>query len=258
MALRSEIDQVGGCLVVVLAGELDLSTVSVARLAVLKCLADQPDAVLVDLGAVTVVQNVALTVFAAVARQASVWPGIPVLLCAPLPATAELLAGGGYGRLPVYASTTEAMTDVPARQILALSETLLPVRGAARRSRRMTAEACTRWNIPHLVESAIIVTDEFVTRALAHAPTMIDVRLALRRRYLMIAVHAGNPGAARATGAPASDPRSRTGTLLLDNIARRWGYRQVDGGWVGWAMLNVDRSSPAGTDPADGSRPGAG
>jgi anti-anti-sigma regulatory factor len=238
-ALRSDIEQVGACLIVVLTGRLATATAPIARLAVLKCLADHPDAVLVDLSAVTVVQNVALTVFATAAQRASRWPGIPVLLCGPTPATAGLLAGGGYGGLPVYASTTEALAALPERRIFSLSETLLPVRGAARRSRRMAAECCARWDIPHVTDSASIVTDEFVTRALAHAATMIDVRLALRRRYLMIAVHAGNPGAAQAANAPASDAWPDLGTVLLDSVARRWGYQRVDGGWVAWAMLNI-------------------
>jgi anti-anti-sigma regulatory factor len=241
--LISEVEQVGTCLVVVLRGDLAVETAPVARLAILKCVADQPDAVLIDLSGVTVVQTVALTVFAATARRASVWPGIPVMLCASAAATAGLLAGGGYGRIPVFASINDAMAALPERQILSLSETLLPVHGAARRARRLAAEACTRWDVPQLTPPASVVADEFVTRALGRAPTMIDIRLARRRRYLMIAVHAGNPAGARSPMSPVPGHPADVGILLLDGVTRRWGCRSIDGGWVAWAMLNIERSS---------------
>jgi hypothetical protein len=55
----------------------------------------------------------AAAVFLAVPRQASFWPGIPLLVCAPDPAVASLLTSR-YGRL-AFASQVPVGRSAPPR-----------------------------------------------------------------------------------------------------------------------------------------------
>src|SRR4051794_18464574 len=84
--------------VVAVRGELDLAGTVPLRTTLMKCLAEQPNALLVDLAEMTLADDTSLALFTAVVRQAATWPGTPVLLCAPMAHTAELLARGRFGR----------------------------------------------------------------------------------------------------------------------------------------------------------------
>ena len=108
MAVTCAVGNDGRSLLVAMTGELMLTDVAVLRVRLLKCLAEQPEALLIDLSALTVTEPLALSVFTAVVHQAARWPGTPVLLCAPGPQTRALLASGAYDRLPLFASTHEA------------------------------------------------------------------------------------------------------------------------------------------------------
>src|SRR5690242_17461667 len=107
------VQRVGGSLVVRLSGELTGDTAPRVRTALLEALAERPDAVVADLADLRVRQRHAAAVFAAVVQQAAMWPGVPLLLCAPDEQTARLLTWGGW--LPVFASVEQALS-APARR----------------------------------------------------------------------------------------------------------------------------------------------
>lgn len=132
-----------------MTGDLSVATAPRLRMALFKCLIEQPDAVVVDLAGLTLAEPQALRVFSVVARQAAMWPGTPLLLCAPSNALAHLLAVG-YGRLPVFESAEQALTVEPRRRMASFSEMLLPAAGAARQARNVVTEACARWDLPDL------------------------------------------------------------------------------------------------------------
>jgi anti-anti-sigma factor len=72
-----------GCLVVALAGSIDLFSVSQIQRAVLKDLAEQPYALICDLSGVDHLDPVCAAVFATVVNHpASRWGRLPVLRCA--------------------------------------------------------------------------------------------------------------------------------------------------------------------------------
>jgi len=83
--------QADGVTVVAVRGRLDLRGTPALRVALLKCLADQPRALLVDLSELELGEPASLAVFTSVTAQAGRWPGTPVLLCEPPPGTRELL-----------------------------------------------------------------------------------------------------------------------------------------------------------------------
>ncbi|MDW5327919.1 STAS domain-containing protein [Plantactinospora sp. KLBMP9567] len=235
--MRCDVEQVGTATVVHFAGELTLGTAISVRLKLLRCLAEQPDALVVDLTLLTVVDGTALSVFTVVACQASLWPDTPLSLCAPNSATAEMLASGVYGPLRIFDSVASALTAEPDQLGPSISEVLLPVSGAARRARHLVTECCLRWDLPDLVGPANFVATELVANAITHARTMIGLSVSLRR-YLLVAVRDGSDAHPRlaVTSSPL-DPATGRGLLLVDRIAHRWGSLPFDGGKVVWAAL---------------------
>ncbi len=221
-----------------LSGELAISTAPAVRTTLAKCLVEQPDTLVVDVAALTVAEPAALSVFLAVARQASVWPGTPLLLCAPDPALASALTAG-YGRLRVFPSLAQALAAPPGRRLMSISDLVLPVSGAARRARDVATEACNQWKLPHLADPAALVAGELVTNAVVHAGTMADLRLSLGRRYVMIAVRDGSTAVPRMSAEPLADPATGRGLLLVSVTAHRWGSLPAQDGKVVWATLPV-------------------
>jgi len=241
--IRSEVDQLGTYAVVRLAGELAVATVAPVRLALVKALVEQPDALLVDVADLRVTEPSALSVFAAVARQATDWPGTPLMICAPTPAVADLLEKGHYGPVGVFPSVAAAIDAVPTRSLSSLRDILLPTDDAPRRARDLTTGVCLRWDLPALIGPAGLVAAELVTNAVVHARTMIVFGIARRRRYLHIAVRDGStdlPVAVPVPGRPL-EPAAPRGLLLVDAVSRRWGSRLSPEGKVVWAMLDLYR-----------------
>jgi anti-anti-sigma factor len=240
LSWTSETDD--GHTVLSVRGGLSRSNVSGLRTALLKCLAEQPSALVVELSGMSVLDPLSLTVFTAVVRQASTWPGIPMLLCAPAPAVATLLEGGGFGAVQTVRDRAEAIDRLAAgdRGPQTISDVLLPIRGAARHARDVVTEACLRWSLPHLVAPASIVAGEMVANVIDHAGTMMTLGVSLRRRHLHVAVWDGSTEAP----APLSAPfRPGSGLSLIDASAAHWGWMPAADGKVVWATLGLQEES---------------
>lgn len=251
LSLTAEDDDAGNRLITA-AGTLDLTSAPELRLALMKALAQQPAAVLVDLAGVRLGDRLALTLFTAVSRQAAMWPGVPVVLCAARPELAAALARGVHRRLHVHPDVAAAQAELAARHTPppTVSDDLLPVPGSARHARDLATDVCVRWELPHLVFPASLVVSELVTNAVQHARTMVTLRLSLRPRYLLIAAVDGSPeepvvrpaavgpgqGGARAGG---------RGLPLVAALAVHWGSLPTAGGKVVWASLAVDGTADA-------------
>ncbi|MET0416990.1 MAG: ATP-binding protein [Actinoplanes sp.] len=216
-----------------------VATAPRVRTLLLKCIIDQPDALVVDLSELSVRDPVALSIFAAVARQAALWPGTPLMLSVPQGDASQLLTGDRYGRLAVFRSLDEALAAERRQTLRSVSDSLLPVSGAARRARELAAEACSLWELPQLTDPAAVVAGELVTNAVDHAQTMIDLRISVNRRYLQIAVWDGAVTEPRFAAGDMSDPQAGRGLLLVQAMAQRWGSIPIDGGKVVWASLSL-------------------
>lgn len=241
MSVDYAVSDDGGRLIVALSGDLGLSDVAELRLRLLKCLAEQPDVLLIDLSRMTLSDPLALAVFVAVRRQAARWPGIPMLLCAPEPFTGSHLRGAAYQSLPVFTTFEAARAHawLERHTLPTLSDDLLPIAGAARQARDLATDACVRWGLPELLAPTTLIASELVSNVVDHAHTMMSLRLALRPRYLHLAVRDGD------AGEPVLHPRADAaaargrGLLLVESTAHCWGWLPTNDGKVVWASLRV-------------------
>jgi anti-sigma regulatory factor (Ser/Thr protein kinase) len=217
-----------------LIGALDVAGATRARAALLKVLAEQPDAVVVDMAGIERCLPSALSIFRAVARKAARWPSVPILLAAPIPLVAAAIARSAAEGMPLFPTVAAAATKAgwgPASPTLV--DDLLPVSGAARRARELVTEACVRWDLPELTGPACIAISELVNNGVEHAGTMLTARVVLRERYLHVAVHDGS------TAPPVPRPvdlRGR-GLHLVASVAHSWGYLETADGKVVWATF---------------------
>jgi anti-anti-sigma regulatory factor len=227
-----------GSLTMTLYGTLELAGVADLRTAVLKCLAEQPTALLLDLSKVVALDGVSAAVFTALVRQASIWPAIPLLLCAASPSVTETLTSGRFGRLPLEQSVAAGLASVAAgvANPSAVSDQLLPIVGAARHARNIATEACGRWALTQLIGPACLVASELVTNATEHAGTIMTLRVARRPRYLHISVRDGSPDVPVLRQPALTDPGGR-GLKLIDTMVVHWGSMPCRDGKVVWATL---------------------
>jgi anti-anti-sigma factor len=231
-----------GCIVVTLVGQLDLATAPKVRRALLKHLADQPDAVICDLAGVATINPACASVFAAVAhRPRSRWPDSHLLLCGARPAVAATLTRQGTPRfLPVYDTLDQALAHARSRppflrERLGLATTLEAFTTAG----SFAGEVCQRWQLEELAETARSLAGELVIDAVFAQRSHVDdieLRVELRAGGLLLAVHSGAPDLAVTPVDHDGEPGS--GLEVVQRLAQRWGVRrQADGSRVVWCIL---------------------
>src|SRR5215218_8777076 len=166
-----------GCMVLTLAGRLDLAAAPRLQQAILKQLARQPPAIICDLGQVETIDPLCGGVFTSIRHPALGWPGTALVLCGTRPAVADTLARYGVApHLPMYLSLDEALANARARpQRLRARLTLGPVPTAAAAGRQFAEEVCGHWGLQVLAEPAALVASELVTNAVVHANTALDL-----------------------------------------------------------------------------------
>ncbi|MEV6346402.1 ATP-binding protein [Actinoplanes sp. NPDC051851] len=239
MTIGCEVTAGTGGLTVSLAGRLGLRDVPPLRERLLMCLAEQPEALLLDLSALHVEQPPALTVFTALASQAARWPGTPVLLCTGSEEMWTLIAGLEQ-QIRLFTGLEHAREHLrgEGRAMPSHSEELLPVAGATRHARDVATEACLRWGLPDLTAPASLIVNELVANAIDHAGTMMTLRLSLRDRFLDIGVRDGSPARPPAPKPVPPEAAGGRGLLLVDALAYAWGCLPSADGKVMWAALH--------------------
>jgi Histidine kinase-like ATPase domain len=213
-----QVDQSQPAMHVRLRGTLDATSAETVRAALNACLAAQPDALVVDARDLAVVEPQALPVFAAAARQAADWPGIP-------------LAVRGLDQPDLQPPAADR--GGPARRICIRLE---PVAEACRRARDFAAEACERWGLSALVGPVSVVVSELVANVVRHAKTPMDLQLTLRAHYLHVTVADGHAGVPR-PAEPRPGVEGGRGLFLVRSLSQRWGFLPIGQGKVVWATL---------------------
>lgn len=229
--------------VVAVTGHLGLADATGVRHTLHKALAGHPDAVVIDLTGLIVVERVALIVFVSFARYASAWAGCPVAICGAsrhVHLQFDRMALGRDATLhPDRERALAAVGDLPPpcryRRLLG------PVRAAPRRARAMVAAACQTWHLPHLLDRAQLVVTELVTNAFLHARTEMEVAVALRHRHLHLSVRDRSRELPQVRSPDPSSGAGGRGLVLVAALASGWGAVPTPEGKVVWATLTTDR-----------------
>ena len=169
--------------------------------------------------------------------------GLPAGRSSTTCGTSLLLAGeplaAGDGRLGGeacvsrhFARACEALAVGPLRSPF-LTEHVLPVCGALRRTRDIVTDACVAWDLTRHVDAATLIATELVSLTTRHASTMMSVTALLHQDTLYLWVRGGTE-----TGlTPRFDATTNLSLLILHTVADHWGV-MVDGDdTVIWAAL---------------------
>lgn len=215
-----QVDESQPAMRVRLRGTLDTTTQESVRIALNACLAAQPDALVVDVRDLAVAEPQALPVFAAAARQAADWPGIPLTV---------------WG-LDQPAAPPAPVVEAVSRPAPRLGLRLEPVAEACRRARDFAADGCERWGLPALAGPVSVLVSELAANVVRHAGTPMDIRLTLRAPYLHVTVADGHRGAPRPAD-PGPCVEGGRGLLLVRSLSQRWGFLPIGQGKVVWVTL---------------------
>ncbi|GAA0446650.1 hypothetical protein Ade02nite_86010 [Paractinoplanes deccanensis] len=255
--LRHLVDRGQAYPLVQLHGVLDAGSAPMVRSLLLDLLAEQPEAVVVDVAGLSPDGPGATGVLREVHEETADWPAAHLALCG----TAETAAWQSTG-WPVWPDRAQAFAALgePDREHRVSIE-LEPAVGAARRSRELITESCGRWECPELAGPACIVVTEMVNNVVAHARTSMNVLLATHGDGMSVAVRDRSATVPSFHGGPVPvTAYGGRGMLLIDSVATRWGSLRLDGGKVVWALLSDEEAAkttqrkPNGASMADPAR----
>lgn len=230
-------------------GELDATTVTTVHTALVKALADDPTALVVDVSHLVCRHSLWLTVFATIARRAAQWPGTELILCGAGFDLTQRLRTGATRHLPRYATLAEGIAVAGERP--APREVRLfcpPATDAPAQARAAAMSAFERWNLPlELRQSGEVVVSELVTNAVRHAGTTAELTVRLTERYVHVAVRDGvlTPPRRQRSADPYAE--GGRGLGIVELITTAWGVATRADGKVVWATLRRPR-------PAQGQR----
>ncbi|MEV0134277.1 STAS domain-containing protein [Dactylosporangium sp. NPDC050688] len=218
-------------------GRLSFASAPLLRRMAHKALADQPDLLLIDVSGMEAREDLALTALPTLARHAGA-DGIAVIVTGPDAALRHQLESMAITRtVPVATSRASAVALYerlcgPPRVALPL----LPDPSATAEARRLVDDACLRWRVTDLADTAALVVTELIANGIQHARTPLSLSLSLRERHLHVSVRDGSFLLPRRTVAD-DELESGLGLLIVEGVAAAWGCVAVDDGKVVWATL---------------------
>ena len=230
-----------GALVVRPRGQLDLETYARLRDCLLKCMTDQPAAVLVELGQLRVRSPALLSVFVSVWMRCSAWTTVPLVLAATREPVRSMLARRAVPRFiatsPTLAQAWLSVERPPPRRRAQF--TVSPSPAGGRRAREFVRNVCSRWQLQWLCDDAILVAAALLDNAIEDGCLPHRLNVELRATGLAIVVRGSEP----ARRGPSIGPFDREGSRGLAIVARicsAWGrWPTTDGGEITWAVLSL-------------------
>lgn len=246
MTAAFRVDSYSGLGTVVLrpVGDLTEDTYAELRDELLRCAAQAPSAIVVDLDSMRVTEPRPLTVFPSVWTLIDDWPGVPmvpmVLAAAREPLRTLLDTSVVPWLVPIYRSVAEALEALEARPPRRRRLTSLPYEMAAgRRVRRVVEKTCQEWGVPGIAADAVLVASELTENVIRHARCEGVLRLELRDTVFTVAVADADSRLPRLCPAHERADGGR-GLVLVAELSRAWGYAsRAHGGKVVWAVLTV-------------------
>lgn len=236
-------------------GRLNIASAPVLRRAVLKALVDQPELVLIDASGLQAEDDLALTALPMLARQAAA-DGIAIIVTGPSTALLIQLEAMAVIRWVPVAETRASALELHARTPGPPRAGLLlpPHPSATADARALVDEACRRWRITDLADTAALIVTELVANGIQHAGSPMRLTLSLRDRHLHVSLRDGSSLMPRRTTAD-EELESGRGLLIIEALAVAWGSVAVTDGKVVWVTLR--RTAKTGrTVPPEGQSSG--
>ncbi len=119
------------------------------------------------------------------------------------------------------------------------STTLRPRPSAPRLARNLVRDLCSRSQLPgYLVDNAVLVTSELVTRTVLHARKGVDVSVELNDNSVTVRVHDETVMPPLLGGDWVSGPSK----AIIQRLSTSWGYTCGDTGRDIWASVGIDQT----------------
>ncbi len=224
-------------------GTLSLVTAPALRSAVHECLADDPNAVVVDLTATTTDPDAAVCLLSALARSAIAAAGPSIVLCTPSPRLFEQLGELAITQdVSVHTTLTEALEYAyRTRPVRRLRRHFAAGLTSGEAARSLVGQACREWGMVEVVDRARTIVTELVANVVLHAGTDMVVSVADLRHYLHIAVQDGSPRPPRLGGRADASGHGGSGLLVVDALSAAWGFAPGRAGKTVWATVPTAR-----------------
>lgn len=226
-------------------------------------LADEPRVVSCDLTGMTPHDLGDGQEFAPVADYLAHWPGTVVMIHAPDPAVRAVLSAADFAHRMLVHSTCDG-DDIEAQRLLPRlqrrSLTLTPQPTAPGTARDFVTRTLQDWRLATVLTPASQLVSEFVTHAVIHAGSDLDLAVSRVDTRVRLAISYPTPDTSTTTsGDLLTCPLSDRGRQLVDTLAEAWGVipGHPTGGTV-WAILEGAGVASAAADEADQRREPAG
>jgi anti-sigma regulatory factor (Ser/Thr protein kinase) len=237
-------DDERGLVHVAFHGTLTASTAPLAQSTLVKCLVEQPVAVVIDVADVLSRSTIAVPLFLALRREARRAPAVPLVVVAGRASTGSSLRSALSRYLPTCVTIEEAR-EMAARLPSASRwhhVHLAPTPYAPSEARNAVAECCARWDLHPLIHVSRTVVSELVSNAVEHAGTEIELTVTMRGQFLCVAVRDGSPVVPRLLEPVPHEPNAPLdvrgyGLRMITNVAHSWGAEITAEGKVVWATL---------------------
>ena len=159
------------------------------RAVVLKCLAECPAAVVVDLTEVELVDGIAAAIFVALSREAATGPGISVLLCGARGFLARRLKALDP-RQPQYPTVADAIDAIDRGHAVRnwIYKRLPAEPESASIAGCLVADACVAWQMPQFIYATRTVTFGLMRDAYRCPVTELHLVMSQRAEALLLSI----------------------------------------------------------------------
>jgi len=229
--------------VLTVQGVLDASNSAPLRDTIMKAALDEPSAVIVNITALQVPAESALSAFISVRLGLDTQPDVPIVLVCADRATRDAITGSGVTRfMPVYSTekgAIKALGRLTRRTVLRADAELPANLTSLRESRRLVREWLTSWSQSTLIPVALVVVNVFVENVLEHTGSVPMMRIETDGATATIAVSDGSTAPALRLPSPTKGI-DVSGLAIVDALSRAWGSTPTATGKTVWAVIGPE------------------
>ncbi len=240
LAVATRLDE--SVAVLTVEGVLDSDNSVALRDAIVKAVADEPSAVVVNVSGLRAPAPSAWSTLIG-ARWQVARPDVPVVLVSNHRPTREALGQSDVASfMPVVSTEKSAMKSLArlTRRTVRCAESELPADlSSLRESRRLVREWLTAWSQSKLIPVALVVVNVFVENVLEHTGSVPLMRAEADGSTATIAVSDGNNSPAVRRRPPTSGI-DVSGLAIVDALARAWGSTPTSSGKTVWAVIGPE------------------